>query len=55
MQRDVATHTAHAVLSAAAFADFQAEVVRLQSSGDDRGAVRVGKAANGPTSGVATS
>ena len=41
MQRDVATHTAHAVLSAAAFADFQSEVVRLQAAGDGRGAVRL--------------
>ncbi len=40
-QDGVATHTAHAVLSSAAFADFQAEVVRLQTNGDARGAVRL--------------
>ena len=41
MPQDVATHTAHAVLSSAAFADFQEEVVRRQSMGDDMGAVRL--------------
>ena len=41
MPQDVATHTAHAVLSSAAFADFQSEVVRRQSMGDDMGAVRL--------------
>ena len=42
MQQDaVATHTSHAVLSAAAFMDFQAEVHRLQANGDVRGAVRL--------------
>ena len=65
MPRDgVATHTAHAVLSAAAFADFQAEVVRLQASDDDRTPLviscgnppqAVGAAPYGPTSRVTTS
>ena len=41
LQDGIASHTTHVVLSSAAFADFQAEVVRRQATGDAQGALRL--------------